>query len=132
MRSGLDAIGLVSSEERAAFVRAQGAKGAVNRRDPRFAELFTTVPDGADAAVAWQQAGEALVQECREALGGRLPDYVVSHAGETAFPRSFQLLAEGGTLTVLRRLQRLLVQLRRQAGRGVARGDAAPRPAARG
>nr|WP_294557138.1 AMP-binding protein [uncultured Rhodopila sp.] len=99
VRSGIDAIGLVSSEERAAFVRAQGAKGAVNRRDPRFAGLFTTVPDGADAAAAWQQAGEALVQECREALGGRLPDYVVSHAGETAFPRSFQLLAEGGTLT---------------------------------
>ena len=30
--------------------------------------------------------------------GGHLADYVVSHAGETAFPRSFQLLAEGGTL----------------------------------
>ena len=30
--------------------------------------------------------------------GGRLADYVVSHAGERAFPRSFQLLAEGGRL----------------------------------
>jgi acrylyl-CoA reductase (NADPH)/3-hydroxypropionyl-CoA dehydratase/3-hydroxypropionyl-CoA synthetase len=47
----------------------------------------------------WERAGEALVQECRTSLGGRLPDYVVSHAGQTAFPRSFQLLAEGGTLT---------------------------------
>jgi acrylyl-CoA reductase (NADPH)/3-hydroxypropionyl-CoA dehydratase/3-hydroxypropionyl-CoA synthetase len=52
-----------------------------------------------EAAAAWERAGEALVGACRAETGGRLPDYVVSHAGETAFPRSFQLLGEGGTLT---------------------------------
>lgn len=98
IRNGLDVVGLVSSEDRASFVRSQGAKAALNRRDERFADLFTTVPDG-PAALAWERAGEALVEECRTSLGGRLPDYVVSHAGQTAFPRSFQLLAEGGTLT---------------------------------
>ena len=34
----------------------------------------------------------------REAAGGRI-DYVVSHAGERAFSRSFQALSEGGVLT---------------------------------
>jgi acrylyl-CoA reductase (NADPH)/3-hydroxypropionyl-CoA dehydratase/3-hydroxypropionyl-CoA synthetase len=98
-RTGLDVVGLVSSAARADFIRGQGARGVINRRDPRFAGLFTTVPDGAAAAAAWADAGEPLVAECRAALGGRLPDYVVSHAGETAFPRSFQMLAPGGTLT---------------------------------
>ncbi len=34
----------------------------------------------------------------RDINDGALADYVVSHAGETAFPRSFQLLAPGGKL----------------------------------
>ncbi len=95
-KNGLDAIGLVSSEERAAFVRGQGARGVINRSDPAFAELFTPVGD--DVA-AWERKGAPLVEACQAQLGGRLADYVVSHAGETAFPRSFQLLASGGTLT---------------------------------
>jgi acrylyl-CoA reductase (NADPH)/3-hydroxypropionyl-CoA dehydratase/3-hydroxypropionyl-CoA synthetase len=98
-RSGLDVIGLVSSEERAAFIRTQGAAAVLNRRDPAFASLFTAVPDDPIAARAWEAAGEAMLDSCRAQTGGRLPHYVVSHAGETAFPRSFQLLAPGGTLT---------------------------------
>ena len=34
-----------------------------------------------------------------EAAAGGSIDYVVSHAGETAFPRSFQTLGDGGVLT---------------------------------
>jgi acrylyl-CoA reductase (NADPH)/3-hydroxypropionyl-CoA dehydratase/3-hydroxypropionyl-CoA synthetase len=98
-RSGLDVVGLVSSEERAAFIRSQGATAVLNRRDPAFADLFTAVPDDEEAARAWEKAGEALLKSCRAQTGGRLPHYVVSHAGETAFPRSFQLLEPGGTLT---------------------------------
>jgi acrylyl-CoA reductase (NADPH)/3-hydroxypropionyl-CoA dehydratase/3-hydroxypropionyl-CoA synthetase len=98
-RSGLDVVGLVSSEERAAFIRTQGATAVLNRRDPAFASLFTAVPDDPHAARAWEAAGEALRESCRAQTGGRLPHYVVSHAGETAFPRSFQLLEQGGTLT---------------------------------
>jgi acrylyl-CoA reductase (NADPH)/3-hydroxypropionyl-CoA dehydratase/3-hydroxypropionyl-CoA synthetase len=94
-KNGLDVVGLVSSPERAAFVRSQGARGVLDRRDPAFASLFTTVDD--DVA-AWERAGAPLVRACEAELGGRLADYVVSHAGETAFPRSFQLLAPGGTL----------------------------------
>ncbi len=77
-------------------MRSQGAKGVLNRRDPALAGAFTRVSD--DVA-AWERAGAPLVEACRAQLGGRLCDYVVSHAGETAFPRSFQLLAPGGTLT---------------------------------
>ncbi|WP_353227513.1 AMP-binding protein [Novosphingobium sp.] len=99
VRTGLQVTGLVSSAERAAFITGQqGAAGAINRRDPRFAALYTTVPEDAEAARAWEAAGDVLVAEYEALNGGRRADYVVSHAGETAFPRSFQLLAPGGTL----------------------------------
>ena len=99
VRTGLQVTGLVSSPERAAFIKErQGATGAIDRKDPRFADLFTIVPEDANAARAWEAAGAPLVQELETLNGGKRADYVVSHAGETAFPRSFQLLAEGGTL----------------------------------
>ena len=99
VRTGLQVTGLVSSEERAQFItEVQGAVGAINRKDARFAGLYSVVPEDAAAAQAWEAAGAPLVEEYKALNGGKLADYVVSHAGETAFPRSFQLLAEGGTL----------------------------------
>jgi len=98
IRTGLAVTGLVSSDERAAFVRAQGAAGAINRKDPEIADCFTPVPDDPRAARDWERRGEPLLARYRDMNDGRLADYVVSHAGERAFPRSFQLLEEGGTL----------------------------------
>ena len=98
VRTGLRATGLVSSAERAAFVAGQGAVGTLDRKDPRFAALFTMVPEDPAEARAWEAAGAPLVAEYERLNGGARADYVVSHAGETAFPRSFQLLAEGGAL----------------------------------
>ena len=98
-RNGLASVGLVSSPERAAFIAAHGAAGAINRRDPRWAAAFTVVPSGAAAIAAWEHSGEPLLEEMRRQAGGRLADYVVSHAGQESFPRSFQMLAEHGTLT---------------------------------
>jgi acrylyl-CoA reductase (NADPH)/3-hydroxypropionyl-CoA dehydratase/3-hydroxypropionyl-CoA synthetase len=99
VRAGLQVTGLVSNPQRAAFITdQQGARGAIDRKDPRFAALFTTVPEEDEAARAWEAAGAPLIAEYRALNDGKLADYVVSHAGETAFPRSFQLLAEGGTL----------------------------------
>ncbi len=98
IRTGLNATGLVSSEERAAFVTGQGAVGAINRRDPRWAAAFTPVPEDPAEWAAWEAAGAPLVAAMRALNGGRLADYAVSHAGETAFPRTFQLLGEGGRL----------------------------------
>ena len=99
VRTGLQVTGLVSSPARAAFItQQQGAVGAIDRKDARFADLFTTVPEDADEARAWEAAGAPLIAEYEALNDGKRADYVVSHAGETAFPRSFQLLAAGGTL----------------------------------
>ena len=101
-RAGLAVTGLVSNAARVASIKAEGAVGAIDRSEPRFAPLFTAVPeDGAVAGQAWQaweMAGLPLVEAFKTLNGGRLADHAVSHAGETAFPRSFQLLAEGGSI----------------------------------
>ena len=99
VRTGVQVTGLVSSAERAESVRALGATAAIDRRDARFASLFTTVPEGDAEIRAWLDAGEVLCDAYRAQNGGKLADYVVSHAGETAFPRSFQLLEQHGALT---------------------------------
>ncbi|QLC26510.1 AMP-binding protein [Parasphingopyxis algicola] len=98
VRTGLAAVGMVSSADRAEFVRGQGAVGAINRKAPEIADCFTPIPDDPDAARQWEAEGEALLDSYRDMTGGKLADYVVSHAGERAFPRSFQLLEENGTL----------------------------------
>jgi acrylyl-CoA reductase (NADPH)/3-hydroxypropionyl-CoA dehydratase/3-hydroxypropionyl-CoA synthetase len=54
---------------------------------------FTTVPAEAAAIAAWEREGEPILEEMRRQADGRLADYVVSHAGQESFPRSFQLLA---------------------------------------
>ncbi len=97
-RAGLAVTGLVSSQARAAFVRSMGAVGALDRTADHLAALFTPVPEDPGEAIAWESRGEALVRAYQDLNGGKLADYVVSHAGETAFPRSFQLLAENGAL----------------------------------
>jgi acrylyl-CoA reductase (NADPH)/3-hydroxypropionyl-CoA dehydratase/3-hydroxypropionyl-CoA synthetase len=99
VRSRVSVTGLVSSAARAKDVVAHGARGAIDRKDPRFAHAFTPVPDEPAQWPAWEAAGAALVDDFRRQNDGRLADYVVSHAGETSFPRGFQLLAEGGVLT---------------------------------
>jgi acrylyl-CoA reductase (NADPH)/3-hydroxypropionyl-CoA dehydratase/3-hydroxypropionyl-CoA synthetase len=99
LKSGVQVTGLVSSAERAQYVRSLGATATLDRKDARFADLFTIVPDDDAGTAAWLQAGEALCADYRAQNGGRLADYVVSHAGETAFPRSFQVLEQHGELT---------------------------------
>lgn len=95
--AGLDVVGLVSSDARADRVRDYGG-APVNRKDPRWADSFTPVPDAPEQWAAWEQAGQSFVDSVREGAGGDV-DYVVSHAGESAFGRSFQALGEGGVLT---------------------------------
>ncbi len=101
-RAGLAVTGGVSSPARAAFIASQGAVGALDRTETRFRDLYTPVPE--DDVAGWEAAGQPLLEAYQrqnggqDSGGGRLADYAVSHAGETAFPRSFQLLAQGGTL----------------------------------
>jgi acrylyl-CoA reductase (NADPH)/3-hydroxypropionyl-CoA dehydratase/3-hydroxypropionyl-CoA synthetase len=99
VRHGCRVSGLVSSAERGDVVRGYGAQGYLDRRAPAWREAFRPVPEGRAAIDAWEREGDALLQAFRSQHDGRLADYVVSHAGERAFPRSFQLLADGGALT---------------------------------
>jgi acrylyl-CoA reductase (NADPH)/3-hydroxypropionyl-CoA dehydratase/3-hydroxypropionyl-CoA synthetase len=98
-RQGCAVTGMVSSAERAAVVTDNGGRGAINRRDPAIRDCFVPVPGDAEGIARWEAAGEPLLAAFRAQHAGRLADYVVSHAGELAFPRSFQLLAEHGVLT---------------------------------
>jgi acrylyl-CoA reductase (NADPH)/3-hydroxypropionyl-CoA dehydratase/3-hydroxypropionyl-CoA synthetase len=98
-RNRVAVTGMVSNAERAKSVLESGAHATLNRKDPRFEKLFTRVPESATQWASWEAAGSVLVDEFRRQNAGRLADYVVSHAGETAFPRGFQLLERGGILT---------------------------------
>lgn len=93
-RNGVQVIGMVSSEARAQTLLAAGGKGAINRKDARIAEIFTRIPADPATWAAWEQAGEPLLSMFRQQNGHHLADYAISHAGEQAFPRSFQLLGE--------------------------------------
>jgi len=99
VRQGLHVTGLVSNEERAKIVRERGAVGTINRQEESLKQLFTKVPEDSSLWAKWEQEGTALLEKYRAQNQGRLADYVISHAGETSFPRSFQLLEENGILT---------------------------------
>lgn len=98
-RQGLDVTGLVSSPERAEVVLEHGGIATINRKEAAFKNIFTKVP--ADPALwsKWELAGEVLLDSYRSKNQNKLADYAISHAGETSFPRSFQLLNAGGILT---------------------------------
>jgi acrylyl-CoA reductase (NADPH)/3-hydroxypropionyl-CoA dehydratase/3-hydroxypropionyl-CoA synthetase len=98
-RFGCAVTGMVSSDDRARVVLANGGRGAINRRDAAWRDAFTMVPGTAEEIAVWEHHGDALLKAFRAQHDGRLADYVVSHAGEQAFPRSYQLLADGGSLT---------------------------------
>ena len=94
--SGLSCLGMVSSDARAERVHAAGG-AAINRKDDRWANIFTAVPDDPNEWQAWRDAGREFVAAAEAEAGGSI-DYAVSHAGENAFPRTFELLGENGVL----------------------------------
>lgn len=96
--AGQRVTGIVSSADRAAVVAGWGAH-AVDRADSDLAPGFTPIPADPAAWSAWAAAGAAFLDRVRAGNNGDLCDYAVSHAGETAFPRSVQALAPGGVLT---------------------------------
>ncbi|MFC6734147.1 zinc-binding dehydrogenase [Haladaptatus sp. DYSN1] len=97
--SNLEITGLVSSDDRAARAKENGADASINRKQDALADAMCMVPNDPDEWDDWEQAGEPLLSEFREKNDGELADYAVSHAGAEAFSRSYQLLAEGGRLT---------------------------------
>ena len=98
LQQGLRVTGLVSTHTRARFVEGLGAH-CIDRKSASLSHIFRKVPTDSRQWQAWKKEGATLLDEFREKNEGGLADYVVSHAGERAFPRSYQLLAEGGKLT---------------------------------
>ena len=97
--NGLQVTGMVSNNDRAEYIRGLGATGVINRKDSRYANAFTKVPADPQQWAEWEGKGEAILADYRAQNNGKLADYVVSHAGELSFPRSFQMLEENGVLT---------------------------------
>ncbi|WP_019529298.1 AMP-binding protein [Dasania marina] len=96
--AGAKITGMVSSEERCEYLRKQGSAG-INRKDSAIKDCFSKVPVDAIQWAEWQQQGEGFLQAVRAANDGELCTHGLSHAGETAFPRSFQALGENGVMT---------------------------------
>lgn len=96
---GLDVTGLVSSDERAERTKGAGADAAIDRTQDALAGAMEMVPNDPDAVEDWVAAGEPLLEQFRAKNDGELTDYAVSHAGQAAFSRTYQLLDEGGRLT---------------------------------
>jgi acrylyl-CoA reductase (NADPH)/3-hydroxypropionyl-CoA dehydratase/3-hydroxypropionyl-CoA synthetase len=94
VRGGLRVTGMVGSAARAEVIRQAGATGVIDRKSPRYEGLFTRIPADQATWAAWDAAGQPLLDDFRAQNGQRLADYVISHAGEHAFPRGFQLLGE--------------------------------------
>lgn len=96
--NGLDVTGMVSSDDRARRAREAGADATIDRTNEAFADAMRKVPNDPDEWDDWVEAGEPLLEAYRENTGGQLADYAISHAGQAAFSRTYQLLAEGGRL----------------------------------
>jgi acrylyl-CoA reductase (NADPH)/3-hydroxypropionyl-CoA dehydratase/3-hydroxypropionyl-CoA synthetase len=96
--NGLDVTGMVSSDERAERAREAGAAATVDRTSEGIADAMGMVPNDPDAWDEWVAAGDPLLDAYRENTGGDLADYAISHAGQAAFSRTYQLLDEGGRL----------------------------------
>ena len=96
--AGARVTGMVSSVERENRLRAEGAQ-AVNRREQGIANAFTRIPKDPARWHQWQRDGDNFLSAVRHGNDGQLCTHAVSHAGETAFPRTFQALEEGGTIT---------------------------------
>lgn len=96
---GLDITGLVSSPERGERAIEAGASAYINRKRDDLYDAMRMVPHDPDEWDEWEANGEPLLEEFREQNDGELADYAVSHAGQAAFSRSYQLLGDGGRLT---------------------------------
>lgn len=97
-RMGLTVTALVSDPKRGERARSNGACHVINRRDPELHHIFTKVPKNPALWRDWEEEGTSWVDRFRQQNQGLGADYVISHAGELMFPRSFQLLADGGTI----------------------------------
>ncbi len=97
-RNDVEVTGLCSSEERAERIETLGAD-AIDRTDEPYDDIWGRIPREPEKWDEWKEAGREFVEAFEDHHDGRRADYAVSHAGELSFPRTFQMLEEGGKLT---------------------------------
>ncbi|MFC4541157.1 AMP-binding protein [Halosolutus amylolyticus] len=97
-RNDVAVTGLCSSDERAERIETLGAD-AIDRTDDPYDDIWGPIPKDPETWDEWKENGREFVEAFEEQHGGERADYAVSHAGELSFPRTFQLLGEGGKLT---------------------------------
>ncbi len=89
--------GMVPTKERIA-VGEKNNIPIISRDDLTTQDCFTRVPEDPAEWRRWLHWGESFLEKIRDKNDGNLMDYVISHAGEEVFPRSFQALVPGGTI----------------------------------
>ena len=97
-RFGARVTGLVSSDERGEYARERGAEKTLNRKDPRFRDIWTPVPEDPSKWEEWEKQGAAWV-DANRSEDGSLQDHAVDFVGRSTFGRFIQALKIGGTLT---------------------------------
>ncbi|MBT4523183.1 MAG: AMP-binding protein, partial [Halieaceae bacterium] len=98
LAAGARITGMVSSENRCEALREQGA-AAIDRKASDIAGCFTRIPEDPSLWHQWEAQGEPFLDAVRAGNAGDLCTRALSHAGETAFPRSFQALEKNGVMT---------------------------------
>jgi acrylyl-CoA reductase (NADPH)/3-hydroxypropionyl-CoA dehydratase/3-hydroxypropionyl-CoA synthetase len=88
-RNRVAVTGMVSNAERAKSVLESGAHATLNRKDPRFEELFTRVPESATQWASWEAAGSVLVDEFRGKTRGASPTTSCLTRVRRRFPEAF-------------------------------------------
>ena len=89
--------GMVPTKERVAVAERNGIP-IISRDDLTTQDCFTRVPEDPSEWRRWLHWGESFLEKIRDKNDGNLMDYVISHAGEEVFPRSFQALVSGGII----------------------------------
>lgn len=89
--------GMVPNKKRVEVAERNGIP-IISRDDLTTQDCFTRVPEDPSEWRRWFHWGEAFLEKVRDKNDGNLMDYVISHAGEEVFPRSFQALIPGGTI----------------------------------
>ncbi len=89
--------GMVPNKKRIAVAEKNGIP-IISRDDLTTQDCFARVPEDPSEWRRWLHWGESFLEKVKDKNDGNLMDYVISHAGEEVFPRSFQSLVPGGTI----------------------------------
>jgi crotonyl-CoA carboxylase/reductase len=96
--SGAHAIGVVSDESKVDYVLSMGAKAVINRKDFNCWGQLPKV-NGEGFPEYMKEVGK-FGKAVRAITGGKDPDIVFEHPGETTFPVSVRVVKRGGMVVI--------------------------------